>query len=462
MPMTISASNADILNAIRANASLDYKDRIPAATRANLPKVLANLQSYQPLWNEFQNLLLGRIGLTLFNENEFSNRLKPLKMGMMRYGSMIQEIGANLLKAEEYDPNATNVFEQNVPDINVAYYTVNRRNVYEMTLNEELLREAFLNDGQLGAYMNNMLSLPMQSAEWDEYLLMKGLIKNAHDEWGDMPNIQVPDLASSANIEADAKTLTERIRATYLKLKGFYNTQYNPAGMDVTSRELVLLTTPEVMARQDVFNLASAFNMDKAEWVADRVIVVDDFDISGAQAMLIDADAYRVADRVPAKMTSIYNPKADCWNYFLHVQQILGLSRMRNMCLFSTETDTITAGSPRTVASVTVADVSAYTLEPGAEIPLTPTVTYSDSSTDGAAYFIITAVTNEAPAASGDDAGIPTVIYPDSGTYVDRLGVLHVADVSTYSSITVTAYAAADNSKFASVTLEVESDDDGE
>lgn len=455
MPMTISATNAEILNTIRANASLDYQNRVPAATRGNLGRVLSTLTSYQPLWNEFQNLLLGRIGLTLFNENDFANRLAPLKLGMMRYGSMIQEIGANLLRAEEYDPGATNVFEQNVPDIAVNYYTVNRRNVYEMTLNEELLREAFLSDGQLGAYMNTLLSLPNQSAEWDEYLLMKGLIKQAHDEWGDMPNIQVPNLATSLTPEDDAKTMVEKIRATYLKLKGFYNTKYNPAGMDVTSRELVLLTTPEVMARQDVFNLASAFNMDKAEWVADRVIVVDDFGISGAQAMLIDADAYRVADRVPKKMTSIYNPKADCWNYFLHVQQILGLSRMRNMCLFSTETDTITAGSARTVASVLINDTPgidfAGALEPGATIPLSATVTYSDQSTDGAVEWYLTgAIEAEV---SDPTATQPQVILPDTGTYIDRLGVLHVSPDNAYSTLIASAYAAANPAIFDSVGI---------
>ena len=156
----VKATNEAIINKVRANASLGYQERIPVVTRANLARTLEQLQNYEPLWNEFVSVLINRIGLTLFNANSFTNKLRPLKSGAMNYGGVMQEIGANLLKGEAYDPNATNVFDAPKPDVEVNYHVINRRDVYPMRLNEDLLSEAFLNDGQLQAFMNAMLALP--------------------------------------------------------------------------------------------------------------------------------------------------------------------------------------------------------------------------------------------------------------------------------------------------------------
>ena len=277
-PRVLTATNAQIANAVRDNASLQYRERIPIATQRNIAKVYDEVRSYTPFWNEFQSVLIERIALSMFNWNTFVNKLKPLKLGMLQYGGMIQEIGAHLLKAEEYSVNATDVFKQNIPDAEVNYHKINRRDVYRMFLSEDMLEEAFLEEGQLSAYINGLLALPQQSDEWDEYLIMRDLLKQAYDA-GDFANIQVSDVAAAdvADLAGDSKDLVANIRETYLQLKDFYTTAYNPLRIETVSRELILLTTPRVMARNDVYNLASAFNMDKTEWVADRVIVVDDF-----------------------------------------------------------------------------------------------------------------------------------------------------------------------------------------
>lgn len=455
-PRVLTATNAQIVNAVRDNASLQYRERIPIATQRNLAKVYDEVRNYTPFWNEFQSVLIERIGLSMFNWNTFVNKLKPLKLGMLQYGGMIQEIGAHLLKAEEYSVNATDVFKQNIPDAEVNYHKINRRNVYRMFLSEDMLEEAFLEDGQLSAYINGLLALPQQSDEWDEYIIMRDLLKEAY-EAGDFANIQVNDIGAAevADIEDDSKDLVANIRETYLNLKDFYKTAYNPLRIETVSRELILLTTPRVMARNDVYNLASAYNMDKAEWVADRVIVVDDFGIPGCQAILLDADAYRCADTL-VRTTSIPNPLALGTNYFLHHQGIYSLSRMRNMVMFSTNEGNITAVAPKTVTSVAIAlatpvDNNAV-LEPGAEIPLAVTVTYGDSTTDANAYIVLTGTTEGAPVDT--TAPNPPVILPDTGTYVDRHNVLHVADSEDYTTITATAYATADGKKLASITLQ--------
>ena len=59
-------SNADILNAIRRNASNDYQSRIPMATKSNVKETFEALSNNRPFWNEFVDALVNRIGLEIY------------------------------------------------------------------------------------------------------------------------------------------------------------------------------------------------------------------------------------------------------------------------------------------------------------------------------------------------------------------------------------------------------------
>lgn len=452
---SITASNAAIINAVRANASAAYRERIPEITDNNLNKSLALLQENSILWNEFIQILVQRIGLTMFRTNSFENRLKPFKTGAMAFGGVVQEVGANLLKAKAYDPNDTNVFGADKPDVKAVYHSVNRRDRYDLRINEDMLEEAFINDGQLAAFVNNLLSLPQQSDEWDEYLIMRDIIRKVHDTDG-MATIRIADMFADGITPEEKKTAGESIAATlreqYLKMKNFYNTAYNNAGMQVTSGDLVLMGTPRFFGTFDVSVLAAAFNMDKANFMADQTVTVDDFGIEGVDMALIDRDFFVCTD-TKIKSSSIYNPATLDLDYFYHHWGVYSASPMRNALLLSTTEETnIVAGSSKTVSSVAIALETPVTgnkvLEPGAEIAFDTTVTYSDKSTDSRAYYIITATTETAAS-----EGVWNVVMPDSGTYIDRAGVLHISDTANYTGLTVTAIADYDGSKSANIVL---------
>lgn len=441
----LQADNAAIINKVRANASLEYQSRIPVVTQANLSKTFATLQAYQPMWNEFMDVLINRIGLTLFNQNSFTNRLKPLKSGAMNYGGMIQEIGVNLLHAEAYDPNDTNVFGGEKADVEVNYHQINRRDKYKMRVNNDLLEEAFLNDGQLAAFVNNLLSLPQKSDEWDEYIIMRGLLKKYQEADGFF-NYHVPDLGASQDPEADGKKITELLREVYLDTKGFYRTKYNALGMQVAPEELILLGTPKFFAKLDVNVLAAAYHMDKADFLADRTIVVDDFEMPGTQCMFLDSEWYKCMD-TKLKTTNVYNPSADEWTYYLHHWGVYSASRQRTCIRFSTEAATAAIGQPRKVTGIKAAAGNGV-LAPGADVAFKVEVSYSDGSSDSNAYAIITTEAATAP------AELPaSVVYPDTGTYVDRMGVLHVSDTAAFDNLTVTWVSTIDATKLVPVKL---------
>lgn len=454
MAATLTLSNAEVLNMVRSEASASYQERIPAATRGNIARIFETLDAYSPIMNEFCDLLVNRIGLTVFQTNSFRNSLAPLKRGEQQFGGVIQEIQTGLIKAERYDPNNTNPFGAPKPDIEVNYYTMNRQDVYPMRYNRDQLRQAFVNDGGLSSMLNDILATPLKSDQWDEYLIMRGLIKGAHDAWT-MPTVKVPDIATASDKEAAGKEIAVAMREHYLMMRDFIKTQYNPKHMPVSSDELVILGTPAFFAYFDVEVLAAAFHMDKANFIADRTIVVDDFDIAGAQAVLIDASAYLCADNLVANDT-IYNPRTRDWISYLHHWGTYALSDMRNMLLFSsTEEDNLGTVTAKTVTGVNLALTNTVSnnavLEAGAEIELAPKVTYSDSTSDEAVFYLITDLSATAPADTS--APTPNVISPDTGTYVDDQNVLHVSRNSTYETLNITAYAAANNTKLANLEL---------
>lgn len=454
MAAALTLSNAEVLNLVRSEASAGYQERIPAATRGNIARIFETLDAYSPIMNEFCDLLVNRIGLTVFQTNSFRNSLAPLKRGEQQFGGMVQEIQGGLISAERYDPNNTNPFGAPKPDIEVNYYSMNRQDVYPMRYNRDQLRQAFANDGGLSSMINDILAMPIKSDQWDEYLIMRNLIKGAHDAWT-MPTVKVPDIATANDKEAAGKEIAVAMREHYLMMRDFIKTQYNPKHMPVSSDELVILGTPAFFAYFDVEVLAAAFHMDKANFIADRTIVVDDFDIAGAQAVLIDASAYICADNLVANDT-IYNPRTRDWITYLHHWGTYALSDMRNMLLFSsTEEDNLGTVAAKTVTSVTLALTNSVAknavLKPGAEIELTPKVTYSDSTSDEAVFYLITDMSATAP--TDTSASAPNVISPDTGTYVDGQNVLHISRNSAYETLNITAYAAANNAKLANLKL---------
>lgn len=466
MAVTINGTNAQIMNAVRSNASLEYQSRIPAVTDGNISKALKELDRFTPMWNEFIITLLNTIGLRYFNDNLYENRLRPLKSGSLAFGGMVEEYSMNLIEAEEYDVNDTNVFDAPVPDIEVNWHRVNSRLRYPLAVNEDLIAEACETDSGLAAFIAYVMQGPQNSAEWNEYKQMMELLGKVYKEDG-FANVQVSDILTADDPETAGKGLVKAVATWYEKSK-FYRNDTNAAGIDAVSRNMILLATPEIQASYNVDVLAAAFNMDRAEFMADRVLTVDKWPegLDGTQAMLLDADWFKVYD-TKNKITSIYNPKSLNWIHYLHRWAIISASRMRPAIRFSTDATNLgPATVPATVSSVTVSLVNAETGAAATPASVTPdssisgvyrlssNVVYSDSTQKSGAnapvYYLLTGSTVDAPA---DNAATADVILPDTGTYIDRMGVLHIGRDCEYETLFVTAVSTEDSGKSDTITI---------
>ena len=434
---TLSATNAQILNAIRTDASLAYQQRIPAATQGDITDTVNNLLEYRPMMNEFIDALVNRIGDVVIKSKVWSNPLAQFKRGMMQYGETIEELATTLLTAKRYDPNKCydDVFACNNPDVMSNFHSINRQDMYELTVNDMLLRRAFLNDYGLQDLVGRIMETPYTSDYWDEYLIMRNLFVE-YDRIDGFHKIQVPDAAAAAT-RADkqdkAMAITEAVRAQASKMK-FLSGNFNAAGVPTftTPEELVLFATPEFIAMLDVNVIAFAFNASAAD-VRVRVVEIDDFGIDGCQAILADRDLFMCADTL-IDFESIRNPKAISWNYWLHHHGIYSMSRFVNAVMFTTE-----AGASITVPKITVTSTTVEFADKGGVKPEFAKRGERTRLTAKVAGTVVPETVGYS-VPQGVTWAITEAAKPLSiGTFVDAEGVVHVSADEANDQVTVTA-----------------------
>lgn len=89
----------------------------------------------------------------------------------------MEEIGVDIINAEMYDPEAaeTTVWKRNIPPVSAIFHTINRENFYTVTLENELLRRAFVDGNAMTRLANQIINTLYNSDNYDEWLIFKNL-----------------------------------------------------------------------------------------------------------------------------------------------------------------------------------------------------------------------------------------------------------------------------------------------
>lgn len=462
----LTATNAEILNTVRQYAPSDYQSRVPAVTQGNVADAIKALNAYTPDWNVFWGVLLNRIALTVVRQKSFTNPFGYLKRYSLRWGTTIQEMQVNLLRAKEYQKDAVNVFglEGREPDIHVKYHTMNRKDKYEMALPlEQVLFGSFTSDMQLSALLNSCLAQPMNSDQNDEFILMLNLLKHYQDFEG-FYNIHIDDIASAPDRQTAierCEKLTTAVRAMNTKLR-YYATDYaaegRNAGLATITDKSLLIIPADVDAVMTVQMRAYMFNEQDGKLVADRIIVVPKIPIPGVQAILVDEDFFLCADNLsPFTLTGPVNPLNISQLSVMHHWETLSYSLFANAIMFSTMDDTVVMSIDTTVDSVTLLDAQGQgssTIKPTLdlstgyvklpEIKLIATVTGTGNPNQAVRFEL----------ASYDGKGHVTALPADC--YVDSYGTFHAGHAKSGAKVVIKAISIADPSKTASYTVTVD------
>lgn len=462
----LTATNAEILNTVRQYAPDDYKSRVPAVTQATVQDAIKALNSYSPDWNVFWNILLNRIALTVVRQKSFTNPLGYLKRSAIRWGTQIQEMQVNLLRAKEYTKDAMNVFgiDGREPDIHVKYHTMNRRDKYEIELPmEQVLSGAFTGDEQLSALLNSCMAQPQNSDQNDEFLLMMNLLKHYQDFQG-FYNIHIEDINQAqthADKESICQSMVEAVRALNTKL-GYYSTDYSYTGRNeglaTLTTNTLLIIDADLDAAMTVQMLAYMFNAENGKLIADRIIKVPKIPISGCHAILVDEDFFLCADNIPPMtLTAPINPLNMTQVAVMHHWETLSYSLFANAIMFSTMPDTVINDLTSTVTGVTIKDAQGAdnsTIMPQLDLETgyitLPTVKLK-AEVQG------TNVPSQAvryELAAYDGKGHVQTLPADC--YVDSFGVFHAGHAKAGAKVVITAVSIQDPSKSAQYTVTVE------
>ena len=386
---TLSGSSVDILNAIRNSATQNYKDYIPVATKGaeSIREIGAIIMDYPALQNEFLSALVNRIGRVLITSKMYSNPIEMFKKGMLEFGETVEEIFVNIAKPFQFDPSVAEkeVFKREIPDVRSAFHVMNYQKFYKSTISDKELKQAFLSWDGVSNLIAKIVDSMYTGANYDEFLTMKYLLAR-HILDGHMTVQEIPAVTT-----ANMKSITAEIKGVSNKLT-FMSSDNNVAGVQTFSlkENQYLIMNAQFDATMDVEVLASAFNMNKAEFMGHRVMIdgfgnldiarlnilfADDPNyteigtadlkaLNAIPAVIIDADWFMVFDNLQ-EFTEQFNGQGLYWNYWYHVWKTFSVSPFANTALF-------VAGAP-TVKSVKV-NPSAANASVGQSLQLTAKV----------------------------------------------------------------------------------------
>lgn len=351
---TLNASTVDILNTIRANASQEYQNLVPEITKADeIPRVGEVVMGYPGLANQFISALMNRIAAVRVKSATFNNAYAQFKKGYLEFGETVEEVFVNICKAREFSAEKAEARElkRSVPDVRSAMHVMNWRVQYPLTIQHRDLERAFLSADGVTDLIARLVGSLSTAAEYDEYLLFKYLIIK-----GVNAGAMYPQPVNTANLNDVATAF----RAVSNKLP-FMSTMYNAAGVTTnTNKDAQLIIMDAAFnAEFDVNVLASAFNMDKANFMG-KLMLMDDFatfdnerfDVIRAnsdmieevtpvelgrmrdvKAIILDSEWFQVYDNLQ-QMSETQVASGLYWNYFLNVWKTVSYSPFSNAVVF--------------------------------------------------------------------------------------------------------------------------------
>ena len=387
--VTMDTNAINIVNAIRNNNSNYYKDYVPAITDVSeLRQIGKIIMDVPALQNEFLGALINRIAIVRITSKMFENPWARFKKGFLEYGEVIEEVFVDLTRVFEFDPEDAEdtLFKRVPPDVRAAFHVMNYQKYYKVTIERQRLAKAFLSASGMNDLITYIMTSIYTSASYDEFLTMKYMLGR------NILNGRLYPVEISQVTKANMSDIVATVKGTSNLLE-FPERKYNPAHVfqhtDKSNQYLII--NAKFDAEMDVNVLASAFNMDKASFMGQRVLI-DSFGkldnarlaelfkddpnyvaITAEEATaldslplcLVDENFWMIYDNLN-EFREVENGEGLYWNYFYHQWKTFSTSPYSNAVLFVPTTPAI--------SSVVVTPASA-TVSAGSNLALTTVVT---------------------------------------------------------------------------------------
>lgn len=300
--------------------------------------------------NDFVGLLK-KVVYTAVYSKTYNNPLAELEGERIPLGSFIEDTYVNPQAGRAFNVNDfAGLLEKYSAQVATQILAVNSDVQFPVTITREKIRNAFTSWSNLEAFVTSMINALYNSAYILRYKQTKGLILSAFEAG----NIKYETITNPTD-EATAKALVRKIRADYAKMQ-FPSTSYNAwqdaKGEDAFAlqtwsapEDLILLIDADTEALVSTEVLADAFNLDKADYIARRILV-DNFsqyaadgslavDGSMIKAALVDRSFFKIKTQ-DFSMDEFYNPNNRTWQYYLNDVRMVNYSLFANAKVYTT------------------------------------------------------------------------------------------------------------------------------
>ena len=442
--VTLDTNVMNVLNAIRNNNSNYYKDYVPPMTDVSeLRQIGKIIMDVPALQNEFLNALINRIALVKITSKMFDNPWSRFKKGFLEYGEVIEEVFVDLIRVYEFDAEKaeTELFKRVAPDVRAAFHVMNYRKFYKVTIERQKLAKAFLSAAGMNDLITYIMTAIYTSAAYDEFLTMKYMLARS------ILNCRMYPIQIAAVSEANMKSIVTTVKGTSNLLE-FPSRKYNPAGVfqHTDKSEQHILIDTQFDANMDVNVLASAFNMDKAQFMGNRV-AIDGFGsldnerlaelfaddpyyveiteeekaaLNQIPLAVVDENFFMIYDNLN-EFREVENGQGLYWNYFYHQWKTFSTSPFSNALVYVPATPSVT--------SVTVTPETA-TVAAGTSLALTTTVVTTGYAPQTVTY------TSDTAGVTITEGGVVQIDEGVSGTVV--IIVKSTFDETKYDTVTLT------------------------
>lgn len=362
----LSADSYTILNTIRNQIGGEFRANTPLVEDEDSARAYGlYVTGSGDARNSFMQSLVNRIAQVMCLVRAYTNSLKQFKKGMLGPGEVVENVWVGLVLPEGWvqDPaNPGDVYKTNNPDNQATFHPVNSKLVYEITTNDAELSLAFTSESGVYDLVSRIVQRLTDSAEWDEYILMKYVLAKAYLENANARK-SVPTLSA-----ANADAIITEMKAVSNDMR-FMNVDYNIAGVATHSPidEQVFFLTAKSNAVLDVNALASAYNLSYKQFIGQQEMInsfaltdaeqerldvimsetasaglipgytpFTDQEVEALQGIVgatIDRDFFMIFDKL-YQMNSVFDQKHLNTNTFLHTWKVLSYNPFANSVYF--------------------------------------------------------------------------------------------------------------------------------
>ena len=344
------------LNAIREISSTIYHEYVPVIDDSTDISAFAEpILNYPEVYHEFCNVLVNKLVYSQFESKTFNNPLQVLDGDRIPLGYAGEEGYVNPAKARSFNVNDyAGLLVKYEADVKIQYQVVNADLQYAVTVSRSQLKKAMTSWANLEEFITSLSNSLYNGAYIDFFRFTKNIISGAYRD-----NKAILTTVSGVSSEDTAKALVEKARELFLNFQ-LPSTEYNSwskndgSGRPITTwtnpEDIVLILRNDVRSKIDVQSLASAFNVNYADFMG-RVITVDNFDVyddegnkvfdgSNIIGGIFDKSWFRIKTQ-DMFMENFYNPNNRTMQYYLNVIRMYNFSLFANHTLFVTSAPSV-------------------------------------------------------------------------------------------------------------------------